>query len=44
VTEISPLIQFYRAENYHQDYYDNNRNAPYCQFVIRPKLKKLGLE
>ena len=44
VTQISPLTQFYRAENYHQDYYDNNRNAPYCQFVILPKLKKLGLE
>jgi peptide-methionine (S)-S-oxide reductase len=44
VTEIVPLTQFYKAENYHQDYYDNNRNAPYCQMVIRPKLEKLGLE
>jgi peptide-methionine (S)-S-oxide reductase len=44
VTEISPLRKFYAAEDYHQDYYDNNRNAPYCQVVIRPKLEKLGLE
>jgi peptide-methionine (S)-S-oxide reductase len=44
VTEISPLEEFYVAENYHQDYYTNNRNAPYCQVVIRPKLKKLNLE
>ncbi len=44
VTEISPLTTFYVAENYHQDYYNRNRNAPYCQVVIRPKLKKLKLE
>ena len=44
VTEISPLKTFYPAEQYHQDYYNRNRNAPYCQVVIRPKLKKLKLE
>jgi peptide-methionine (S)-S-oxide reductase len=44
VTEISPLTAFYPAENYHQDYFDNNPNAPYCQYVIRPKLEKLGLD
>lgn len=44
VTEISPLGVFYLAENYHQDYYQRNRDAPYCQVVIRPKLKKLKLE
>jgi peptide-methionine (S)-S-oxide reductase len=44
VTEIVPLTRFYRAENYHQDYYKNNSHAPYCSFVIRPKLKKLKLE
>ena len=44
VTEVQPLKEFYEAENYHQDYYKNNRNAPYCTFVIRPKLKKLKLE
>lgn len=44
VTEITSLQQFYPAENYHQDYYNRNRNAPYCQVVIQPKLKKLKLE
>jgi len=44
VTQIEPLKEFYEAENYHQDYYKNNPNAPYCTFVIRPKLKKLKLE
>jgi len=44
VTEIVPLKAFYKAENYHQNYYKNNPNAPYCVFVIKPKLKKLGLE
>ena len=41
VTEISPLTNFYKAENYHQDYFRNNSRAPYCQMVIRPKLEKL---
>ncbi len=41
VTEIAPLTQFYKAENYHQDYFRNNPRAPYCAFVIRPKLEKL---
>lgn len=44
VTEIRPLIVFYEAEDYHQGYFDNNPNAPYCTFVIKPKLKKLKLE
>lgn len=44
VTEISPLTQFYPAENYHQDYYRNNADAPYCRFVIKPKLEKLHLK
>lgn len=44
VTEIHSLTNFYKAENYHQDYYKNNPNAPYCVFVIKPKLKKLKLE
>jgi peptide-methionine (S)-S-oxide reductase len=42
VTEILPLTTFYKAEGYHQDYYRNNQNAPYCRMVIRPKLEKLG--
>ena len=41
VTEISPLTKFYIAENYHQNYYRINQNAPYCQIVIKPKLDKL---
>jgi len=40
VTEITPFTKFYPAENYHQDYYDNNSNQPYCSFVITPKLEK----
>ena len=43
VTEITAASTFYPAENYHQDYYRLNQAAPYCQRVIRPKLKKLGL-
>ena len=44
VTEIEPLTTFYAAEAYHQDYFTNNPYAGYCTFVIRPKLKKLGLD
>jgi peptide-methionine (S)-S-oxide reductase len=40
VTEIVPLKDFYQGEGYHQDYFRNNPNAPYCIFVIKPKLKK----
>jgi peptide-methionine (S)-S-oxide reductase len=43
VTEISPAGPFYEAEDYHQDYFNRNQMAPYCQVVIRPKLQKLGL-
>jgi peptide-methionine (S)-S-oxide reductase len=41
VTEITSAGPFYKAEQYHQDYFDNNPNAAYCTFVIAPKLKKL---
>jgi peptide-methionine (S)-S-oxide reductase len=41
VTEIVPLKKFYKAEDYHQEYYDNNSNQGYCQVVITPKLEKL---
>jgi peptide-methionine (S)-S-oxide reductase len=41
VTELAPLTEFYPAEVEHQDYFQNNLNAPYCRFVIAPKLKKL---
>lgn len=40
VTEITPFSNFYVAENYHQDYYNNNGSQPYCYYVIRPKLEK----
>jgi peptide-methionine (S)-S-oxide reductase len=41
VTEIVPLEAFYRAEEYHQDYFRKNPDAPYCKIVISPKLRKL---
>ena len=40
VTEISPVTNFYHAEDYHQDYYANNPNQGYCAFVIGPKVEK----
>jgi len=40
VTEISPITNYFAAEEYHQDYYDNNPNQGYCAFVIAPKLEK----
>lgn len=40
VTEISPLKKFYKAEDYHQNYYNQNGNQPYCSFVITPKIEK----
>ncbi|HKL39859.1 MAG TPA: peptide-methionine (S)-S-oxide reductase MsrA [Cryomorphaceae bacterium] len=40
VTAIDPLINFYRAEEDHHNYYLNNPTAPYCQAVVRPKLEK----
>jgi peptide-methionine (S)-S-oxide reductase len=40
VTEISPLKTFYVAENYHQNYFNENGNQPYCSLVIKPKLDK----
>ena len=41
VTEVVPMDKFYVAENYHQEYYANNKNTnPYCAVVIRPKLEK----
>jgi peptide-methionine (S)-S-oxide reductase len=41
VTEIKPLEAFYPAEEDHRRYYEKNRNQPYCQVVINPKLAKL---
>jgi len=43
VTEIVEFSDFYPAEDYHQDFYDNNRENGYCSYVIAPKLDKLDL-
>ena len=40
VTELAPAGEFYTAEGYHQEYYANNSNQPYCRIVIAPKVKK----
>lgn len=40
VTTVEPLKKFYKAENYHQDYFAKNPNQPYCQMVIQPKIEK----
>jgi peptide-methionine (S)-S-oxide reductase len=40
VTEVSPFTVFYKAEDYHQDYYNQNLNQRYCKFVIQPELEK----
>ncbi len=40
VTEITAFDKFYKAENYHQNYFANNRSQGYCQFVIVPKIEK----
>lgn len=44
VTEIKKLDAFYKAEEYHQDYFQNNSNQPYCKFVISPKVTKARKE
>jgi peptide-methionine (S)-S-oxide reductase len=45
VTEITPAETFYPAENYHQNYYNQNKSKnSYCRYVIEPKLKKLKLD
>ncbi|MFZ4543635.1 MAG: peptide-methionine (S)-S-oxide reductase MsrA [Saprospiraceae bacterium] len=40
VTELVPFINFYKAETYHQEYYYQHTNQPYCSAVITPKIKK----
>ncbi len=40
VTEVRPAAEFYQAEDYHQEYFRNNPNAPYCAYVVAPKVKK----
>ncbi len=41
VTEVLPLQKFFPAEDYHQNYYQTNASAPYCQLVIEPKIEKV---
>jgi len=40
VTTLEPFTKFYKAEDYHQNYYANNKNEPYCKMVIQPKIDK----
>lgn len=40
VTSVEPLDKFYSAEEYHQNYFDRNRDQPYCKLIINPKVKK----
>ncbi len=44
VTEVTSFETFYRAENYHQEYYQRNLTQPYCQVVITPKIAKFRQE
>jgi len=44
VTEVTPASDFYKAEAYHQNYYNDNPNKSYCAFVIQPKLNKFAKE
>jgi len=41
VTEVKPLGVFYKAEVDHQEYYNQNKQAPYCQYIIQPKVDKI---
>jgi peptide-methionine (S)-S-oxide reductase len=41
VTQITPFESFYKAEDHHQNFYDNNRDYPYCRVIIDPKITKL---
>ncbi len=40
VTKLEPFVKFFPAENYHDDYFNNNGSNPYCQMVVRPKVEK----
>jgi len=40
VTEVTAFDAFYKAEDYHKNYFEKNKNQPYCQFVVAPKVEK----
>ncbi len=40
VTDVTPAVEFYKAEDYHQEYFLNNPNQPYCSYVVSPKVQK----
>ena len=44
VTEIREFTDFYEAEDYHQDYFKNNPNQPYCTFIVKPKVEKFSMK
>jgi peptide-methionine (S)-S-oxide reductase len=44
VTQITPAVEFYVAEGYHQNYFTDNKMKPYCMFVIQPKMNKFAKE
>ncbi len=44
VTTVEPLVEFFPAEDYHQDYYARNASRGYCQVLIAPKLQKVQKE
>lgn len=44
VTQVEPLDRFFPAESYHLEYFENHRDAPYCELVINPKLEKVQQE
>ncbi|PQB04485.1 peptide-methionine (S)-S-oxide reductase MsrA [Aureitalea marina] len=41
VTEVTPLDEFYEAEEVHHNYYNDNEDQPYCRFVVAPKIEKI---
>jgi peptide-methionine (S)-S-oxide reductase len=41
VTEVAPLANYFPAEDYHKNYFENHKDAPYCQLVIAPKVEKI---
>lgn len=41
VTQVVPLQEFFKAEDYHQNYYNQNKSAPYCEIIIESKIKKV---